>query len=154
MVTGSFASAMHGQPRTTRNIVVVIDPDDDAIEVLVTAFPPERFYVGDAAAAVRRRDMFNIIDTQSGWKVDLIVRKVRPFSEVEFGRRQSAIVDGVAAPIGDPPAWMSHTDGSTAVSQPRMVEPTLGQDRQGSGGSRRRHSADLAPQIRTARTRS
>lgn len=95
MVKGSFASAIHGQPRATRDLDVVIDPDDGAIEVLVAAFPPERFYVGDAVEAVRLRDMFNIIDTRSGWKVDLIVRKARPFSESEFSRRVPAEVAGV-----------------------------------------------------------
>lgn len=31
--------------------------------------------------------MFNIVDFASGWKVDLIVRKNRPFSRAEFDRR-------------------------------------------------------------------
>jgi hypothetical protein len=35
-----------------------------------------------------------VVDTTSGWKVDLIVRKHRPFSEVEFARRQSAEFEG------------------------------------------------------------
>jgi len=34
--------------------------------------------------AVQQRDMFNRIDTSTGWKVDLIVRKDRPFSVMEF----------------------------------------------------------------------
>lgn len=94
MVTGSFASALHGQPRATRDIDVVIDPAGDSIEVLIAAFPPERFYVGSAGGAVRDRDMFNIIDTRTGWKVALIVRKARPFSESEFARRRPANVAG------------------------------------------------------------
>ena len=36
-----------------------------------------------------------MIDTETGWKVDLIVRKERPFSREEFGRRQAAVVGGV-----------------------------------------------------------
>ena len=58
MLTGSLASAYHGEPRATRDIDVVIDPDGGSIELLVEAFPPDRFYVGDAAGAVDRRDMF------------------------------------------------------------------------------------------------
>lgn len=48
-------------------------------------------YVSDVAAreALADRSMFNIVDPESGWKVDLIVRKLRPFSEQEFARRQS-----------------------------------------------------------------
>jgi hypothetical protein len=83
MVTGSMASAVHGQPRATRDIDLVIDPEGETIEVLVAAFPPDRFYVGDARTAVAQRDMFNIIDVTTGWKVDFIIRKDRPFSREE-----------------------------------------------------------------------
>ena len=48
MVTGSIASAVHGQPRATRDIDFVIDPDGLALESLVASLSPERFYVGDA----------------------------------------------------------------------------------------------------------
>src|SRR5690606_9374665 len=38
---------------------------------------------------------FNAIDPQSGWKVDLIVRKRRGFSKSEFARRQPAELLGI-----------------------------------------------------------
>ncbi len=95
MGTGSVASALHGQPRATRDIDVVIDPDLSSVQLLVELFPPDRFYVSDAVSAVERRDMFNIVDTESGWKVDLIVRKDRPFSESEFRRRLPATMAGI-----------------------------------------------------------
>jgi hypothetical protein len=59
---------------------VAIDPEPDAVEIFVAAFPVDRFYVGNAVSAAEHRDMFNIIDVTSGWKVDLIVRKDRPYS--------------------------------------------------------------------------
>ena len=31
--------------------------------------------------------MFNVVDSKTGWKADLIIRKTRPFSESEFERR-------------------------------------------------------------------
>jgi hypothetical protein len=40
--------------------------------------------------------MFNIIDVTTGWKVDLIIRKDRPFGREEFARRRPAIIAGVA----------------------------------------------------------
>lgn len=39
--------------------------------------------------------MCNVIDATSGWKVDLIHRKDRPFSHEEFARRVEAEVDAV-----------------------------------------------------------
>lgn len=43
-----------------------------------------------AMSAWRTRSQFNAIDPESGWKVDLIVRKDRPFSRREFERRERA----------------------------------------------------------------
>jgi hypothetical protein len=37
--------------------------------------------------ALARRSMFNVVDLASGWKVDLILCKDRPFSRGEFARR-------------------------------------------------------------------
>ena len=51
--------------------------------------------MGDAGRALDRRDQFNVIDTATGWKVDLIIRKDRPFSIREFERRQPVRIAGV-----------------------------------------------------------
>jgi predicted nucleotidyltransferase len=40
--------------------------------------------------------MFNVVDTATGWKVDLIVRKSRPFSHAEFARRRPIDADGLS----------------------------------------------------------
>jgi len=38
--------------------------------------------------------MFNVVHLETGFKVDLIVRKSRPFSRMEFSRRQPAFYLG------------------------------------------------------------
>ncbi|MCP4083773.1 MAG: nucleotidyltransferase family protein [Actinomycetia bacterium] len=95
MVTGSFASAFHGEPRMSRGIDLVVDPDATSIQIFVSELDPDRFYVDDASEALRRRDMFNVIDTETGWKADLIIRKDRPFSAEELRRRVPATIAGV-----------------------------------------------------------
>ena len=95
MLAGSMASTFHGEPRMTRDIDMVIDPTPESIDRFVTALDRSRYYVDGAAEAVRGRDMFNMIDTETGWKADLIVRKDRPFSREEFSRRQPAVIGGV-----------------------------------------------------------
>jgi len=95
MLAGSMASSFHGEPRMTRDVDMVIDPTLESIGRFVAALDRSRYYVDDAVEAVRRRDMCNVIDIETGWKVDLIVRKDRPFSREEFGRRQLAVVGGV-----------------------------------------------------------
>ncbi len=44
--------------------------------------------------ALTRRSQFNVIHFETGMKVDLIVRKDRPFSQSELERRTSAILGG------------------------------------------------------------
>lgn len=97
MVVGSFASTVHGEPRTTRDLDVVIDPSAASLERLLAGLDPERFYVDadTAREALARRTMFNVIDLTSAWKIDLVVRKARPFSIAELGRRAPASIAGV-----------------------------------------------------------
>jgi len=89
MVVGSLASSFHGEPRQTRDIDIVIDPAPEALRRFVELLPPQDFYAdADAAAeALDRRTSFNLVEIHTGWKVDLIVRRDRPFSREELGRR-------------------------------------------------------------------
>lgn len=100
MVSGSVASTRHGQARATQNIDNVIDPTPAQIAPLVDLIGrrgPEdaELYVDDAHAAMAHRSQFNVLDPTTGWKVDLIVRKDRPFSVIELARRQPATIEGV-----------------------------------------------------------
>ena len=92
MVVGSLASSYHGEPRMTRDIDLVIDPSPDALAVLVDRLRDAGLYAeADAARqALAERTQFNVIDPASGWKVDLIIRRDRPFSREEFARREQA----------------------------------------------------------------
>lgn len=89
MVVGSLASSFHGEPRQTRDIDIVIDPEPDALRRFVERLPPDEFYADASAAAeaLERRTSFNVIEVETGWKVDLIIRRDRPFSREELGRR-------------------------------------------------------------------
>jgi hypothetical protein len=97
MLTGSFASSLHGLTRATQDIDLVIAPSESQLRDLVGSLPPEVYYVDLEAAldALRRRSQFNVIDLATGWKVDLIVRRDRPFSVQEFKRRQEIDFSGI-----------------------------------------------------------
>jgi hypothetical protein len=92
MVTGSVASSHHGRPRSTHDIDVVMDPSASSLDALVQALTTAGFYVDAATArdALRRRRLFNVIEDRSAVKIDLIIRRDRPFSRKEFERRQPA----------------------------------------------------------------
>ena len=89
MVVGSLASSFHGEPRQTRDIDIVIDPEPDALRRLVDMLPTEQLYAdaGAATEALERRTSFNVIELDTGWKVDFIMRRDRPFSHEELSRR-------------------------------------------------------------------
>lgn len=97
MVTGSYASSAHGTPRATNDIDVVISPTSEQLRLLMRQFPADRYYADeeDAFDALRHRSQFNVIDFATMWKADLIVRKEREFSKVEFSRRRVYSIGGV-----------------------------------------------------------
>ena len=97
MLTGSLAAAYYATPRATQDIDVVVEAEESGIDRVVQGLSDAGCHVDRTAAleALRTRGQFNAIDPQSGWKVDLIVRKDRSFSRTEFARRENASLLGV-----------------------------------------------------------
>jgi hypothetical protein len=89
MLTGSFASGFHGSPRATHDIDFVISPTLGMLARLIDNLPSDAYYVDRKTAleAYGNESLFNVIDMNSGWKIDFICRKSRPFSITEFERR-------------------------------------------------------------------
>jgi len=92
MLVGSFASSFHGALRSTHDIDFVIEATPDQLGSLVAALQVQGHYAElDAAMdALRHESLFNVIDTATGWKIDLIFRKSRAFDQEEFRRRRPA----------------------------------------------------------------
>lgn len=90
MLTGSVATSYHGRPRATHDADVVIDPTPAQLDALVAGLGAAGFHADAETAreALRRRRPFNVIETRYACKIDLIIRKDRPFSHEEFVRRQ------------------------------------------------------------------
>ena len=84
------------EPASTDLIDVVIDPTPTTLESLVGALAGSGFYVDADRArdALRRRRLFNVIEDQTAVKIDLIIRKDRPYSIEELGRRCPAQLGG------------------------------------------------------------
>ena len=101
MLTGSFAGSYHGSPRATQDIDLVIEADEACLRALIASMPRAEYYVDEDAAleALRAETQFNVIDLATGWKVDLIIRKSRPFSREEFARRSVTEFEGAKLSI-------------------------------------------------------
>ncbi len=96
MLAGSFASSVHGLPRTTNDIDLVVNSTVAAMRAACSRLDRDRFLIDDhdLERALRQRDMSNILDMSTGWKIDVIVLKDRPFSASEFARRvRSRVLD-------------------------------------------------------------
>jgi hypothetical protein len=101
MLTGSLAAAYYAVPRATQDIDIVLETEAEGVDRLVRGLLAAGWYVDRAAAmeAWRGRGQFNTIDPESGWKADFLVRKERPYSREEFGRRQRISLLGVEVAV-------------------------------------------------------
>lgn len=103
-VTGSWSSSLHGEPRSTHDLDVVIVLTNDQVGSLLAAFPADRFYVSEAAVrdAIRDRTMFNVLDTQTGDKVDYWLLTEDPWDRARLARRVKESVFGTDTWVSSP----------------------------------------------------
>jgi hypothetical protein len=89
MVTGSIASSLQGEPRSTHDIDIVVDLPRDKARALAAAFPRPAWYLDEdmLSEAAARGGMANLIDTESGDKVDIWMLTGSPFDRSRFARR-------------------------------------------------------------------
>jgi uncharacterized nucleotidyltransferase DUF6036 len=97
MLTGSFASAHYGVPRSTQDIDLIIEATAAQLQTFVHGLPGDEYYsdLDAALEAHRKESLFNVIDLATGWKIDLIFRKSRIFSREEFSRRRAVNLQGL-----------------------------------------------------------
>ena len=93
LIGGSLASTVHGVARATLDADLVADLRLEHAEQLAQALS-DAFYV-DAESirdAIRHRSSFNVIHLETMFKVDVFVRKQRPFDQAQFERRVAQVV--------------------------------------------------------------
>ncbi len=121
MVTGSLASSLQGEPRSTHDIDLVVAMTHAALPDLLEAFPPPDFYIDEAAAraAIDEKHMFNLVSIAEGDKVDFWMVTEEPFDESRFSRKRTEEVLGLALAVPSPEdtilaklQWSKETGGS------------------------------------------
>jgi hypothetical protein len=86
---GSWASSLFGKMRFTHDADITVEPFSGKEADFVASFDDD-YYVDRTMVeeAVRKRSSFNIIYLPQSFKVDIFVRKDRPFDQSLMGRRQ------------------------------------------------------------------
>jgi hypothetical protein len=104
MLTGSIASSLQGEPRSSHDIDVVVAIEQDVARDLIKSFPPPCFYLDEESVveAIARRDIFNLIDVTAGDKVDFWLLTDEPFDRMRFSRRRVEEVMGMHITVSTP----------------------------------------------------
>jgi hypothetical protein len=96
VVGGSFASSLHGEPRSTNDVDVVADLDQARARLFVESLG-EAFYADASTAteAVRTGSSFNVVHIESAVKVDIFVAGADPFDQERLRRRRGIVVNAL-----------------------------------------------------------
>jgi hypothetical protein len=95
MLSGSIALNNYAIPRMTMDIDIVINLHEENLQDFLSIFD-EKYYINKDVVKneTKRLGMFNVIDHETGFKVDFILRKNSEYRKHEFSRReQIQIVD-------------------------------------------------------------
>ena len=121
MVTGSVASSLYGEPRSTHDIDIVIAIERSSIKQLVQAFPPPDYYLTEESIlnAIDHLGMFNLLDINTGDKVDFWILTDEPFDRSRFARKRIEDVLGIRLAVSSPEdiilmklSWAKRSGGS------------------------------------------
>ncbi|MEA1959547.1 MAG: hypothetical protein U9N44_07840 [Chloroflexota bacterium] len=104
MLTGSVVSSLHGEPRSTHDIDIVVAIKRPSAKALVDAFPTPRYHLTTESIldAISHHGMFNLLDTNTGDKVDFWMLTDEPFDRSRFMRRRIEEVLGIKLAVSSP----------------------------------------------------
>jgi hypothetical protein len=88
VIGGSFASSVHGEPRSTNDVDMVTDMHQRHIDAFIGALGVQCYVSHDAVAeAVRTGGAFNVIYIPTAVKVDVFVAGLDAFDHERLQRR-------------------------------------------------------------------
>ena len=104
MVTGSMASSLQGEPRSTHDIDLVVVISEADVPALAASFAMPDFYLDEQSAreAVERQSMFSLLDVHEGDKVDFWLLTDDAFDQSRFERRVQQPFMGVTLQVSTP----------------------------------------------------
>lgn len=90
VIGGSMASIIHGMLRTTMDVDIVADMQQEHVSSFLSGLE-NAFYADEVMIrqAIQRRSSFNLIHLTTMFKVDIFIPKTRPFDQQQLNRRIS-----------------------------------------------------------------
>ena len=87
-VTGSVATSLYGEPRDTMDVDIVADLREEHVPALCARFASPEYYLSEDAArqAIRHKSQFNILQSDTGLKADIMVPEMNAFNRSRFKR--------------------------------------------------------------------
>lgn len=104
MFTGSIVSSMQGEPRMSHDIDVIVEASIKILPHLFVVFPQPRYYCDPESIrdAIKGDGMFNLIDTETGDKIDFWMLTGSGFDLARFDRRTQVELFGRTIWISSP----------------------------------------------------
>lgn len=100
VIGGSFASSVHGEPRSTNDIDMVVDLRAVDIDAFIDAMGPDWYVSREAVVeAARTGGTFNLIHMATAVKVDMFVVGLDVFDRARLRRRMAVAFTGGAIPV-------------------------------------------------------
>lgn len=94
-ITGGVAAATYGEPRTTRDLDIVIALVPAKLDVMVQYLEAEGFYIpGVEDIRLRRLQILSITHHETIARADLILAETSEFEQEKFKRRRSISIPG------------------------------------------------------------
>lgn len=106
MLVGSVASSFYGDPRLTRDIDLVLELHPMHLLKFSEVFQEDEFYIPPDEVVrdeVLNKRSFNLIHHETGFKIDIMIKKTSAHGQGEFLRRQMhEVLPGFEAYIASP----------------------------------------------------
>lgn len=87
MLSGSVAMGFYTILRTTQDIDIVIQLNQTDLDKFLSDFQNFYFNRTSILNEIKHQGMFNLIDRQSAYKIDFIIRKDSEYDTIAFERK-------------------------------------------------------------------
>jgi hypothetical protein len=91
MISGSIAMNIYSIPRMTMDIDIVVELSQERMDEFTALFPDSYFNKTTIENEIKLKGIFNIIDHETGFKIDFILRKDSEYFQLAFSRRERLV---------------------------------------------------------------